>query len=128
MFTNAQVAFPLHSGGVRYRLYYGDPSITEGRGTSTLPFPGPKKLIFADGAVSGLPGVVDFEDWEAQSLARDVVFLWPNGEQMSASAEGYIDDYHLLTPSGSQDLQVMYVTITDGAIAPISAVAILQNP
>lgn len=129
LFTSAQAAFPFHSGGVRYRLYYGDPSITEGRATSgNLPFLGPKKLIYADGTVSGATDVVDFEDWEPQSSARDVVFLWPNGEQMDARAEGYIDDYHFLTPTGSLDLQVMYVTITDGAIAPISVTAILRNP
>lgn len=128
LFTSAQAAFPFHSGGVRYRLYYGDPSITDGKGTSNLPFLGPKKLIYADGRATGAAGVVDFEDWEAQTSARDVVFLWPNGDQLDARAEGYIDDYHFLTPTGSNDLQVMYITITDGAIAPISVTAILQNP
>jgi Fibronectin type III domain len=129
LFTSAQAAFPFHSGGGKYRLYYGDPSLTDGKvTTSNLPFLGPKKLIYADASVSGDPNVVDFEDWESQSLPRDVVFLWPNGDQMDARAEGYIDDYHFLTPTGSQDLQVMYVTITDGAIAPIAVTAILRNP
>jgi hypothetical protein len=128
LFTSAQAAFPLHSGGVRYRLYYGDPSITDGKGTSNLPFLGPKKLIFADGTLSGARELVDFEDWEVQTSARDVVFLWPNGEQMDARAEGYIDDYHFLTPTGDPNLQVMYITITDGAIAPIAVTAILRNP
>jgi hypothetical protein len=128
LFTSAQAAFPLHSGGAKYRLYYGDPSITEGKGSTNLPFLGPKKLIYGDGSVSGDAAVVDFEDWEAQASARDVVFLWPNGDQLDARAEGYIDDYHFLTPTGSQDLQVMYITITDGAIAPISVTAILRNP
>ena len=128
LFTSAQAAFPFHSGGVRYRLYYGDPSITEGRGTANLPFLGPKKLIYADGRMTGAPDVVDFEDWEPQTSARDIVFLWPNGDQMNASAEGYIDDYHFLTPTGTSGLQVMYLTITDGAIAPTSATAVLTNP
>ena len=128
LFTSVQAAFPFHSGGARYRLYYGDPSITEGKGSTNLPFLGPKKLIYGDGSASGDPGIVDFEDWEAQTSARDVVFLWPNGDQMDARAEGYIDDYHFLAPTGSQDLQVMYITITDGAIAPISVTATLKNP
>lgn len=129
LFTSAQAAFPFHSGGARYRLYYGDPSITDGKATSgKLPFLGPKKLIHADGSVSGLAGVVDFEDWEAQTAARDIVFLWPNGDQMDARAEGYIDDYHFLTPTGDPNLQVMYVTITDGAISPIAVAAVLLNP
>jgi len=129
LFTSAQAAFPFHSGGVRYRLYYGDPSISDGRAsTGNLPFLGPKKLIYADGRVSGSPAVVDFEDWEPQTSARDVVFLWPNGDQMDARAEGYIDDYHFLTPTGDASLQVMYITITDGAIAPIAVAAVLVNP
>lgn len=128
LFTSAQAAFPLHSGGAKYRLYYGDPSITDGKTSSQLPFLGPKKLIYADGAVNGDASIVDFEDWEAQTSARDVVFLWPNGDQLDARAEGYIDDYHFLTPTGSQDLQVMYITITDGAVTPFAASAILLNP
>ena len=128
LFTSAQAAFPFHSGGARYRLYYGDPSITAGKGTSNLPFLGPKKLIYADGRATGAPDLVDFEDWEAQTSARDVIFLWPNGDQLDARAEGYIDDYHFLTPTGVLDLQVMYITITDGAIPPISVTAVLRNP
>jgi hypothetical protein len=129
LFTSAQAAFPFHSGGAKYRLYYGDPSVTDGRVSGgTLPFLGPKKLIYADGSVSGTAETVDFEDWEAQTSARDVVFLWPNGEQLDARAEGYIDDYHFLTPTGSLDLQVMYITITDGAVVPFAVNAILVNP
>lgn len=129
LFTSAQAAFPFHSGGGKYRLYFGDPALTDGKvTTSGLPFLGPKKLIYADASLTGDPNIVDFEDWESQTLPRDVVFLWPNGEQMDARAEGYIDDYHFLTPTGTQDLQVMYVTITDGAIVPIATTAILQNP
>lgn len=128
LFTSAQAAFPFHSGGVKYRLYYGDPSLTDGRTSANLPFLGPKKLIYADGTVTGNAGVVDFEDWEAQASARDVVFLWPNGDELDARAEGYIDDYHFLAPTGSLDLQVMYITITDGAVVPFSVTAMLKNP
>ena len=128
LFTSAQAAFPFHAGGANYRLYYGDPSITDGKTGSQLPFLGPKKLIYADGGATGDAAVVDFEDWEAQTAARDVVFLWPNGDQLDARAEGYIDDYHFLTPTGSQDLQVMYITITDGAVSPFASTAILLNP
>jgi hypothetical protein len=128
LFTSAQAAFPFHSGGAKYRLYYGDPSIAEGRLSSNLPFLGPKKLIYADGGATGAAGVVDFEDWEPQTSARDVVFLWPDGDQLDARAEGHIDDYHFLAPTGSQDLQVMYLTITDGAVIPFASTAILLNP
>ena len=56
------------------------------------------------------------------------MFLWPTGEPLDARAEGYIDDYHFLTSTGSLALQVMYLTITDGAIAPFAATAVLRNP
>lgn len=128
LFTSAQAAFPMHAGGVRYKLYYGDPSIMTGRQNTQLPFVGPKKLIYADGRMTGSPATVEFEDWEAQTSAREVVFLWPNGDVLDAGAEGYIDDYHFLAPTGTNDLQVMYVTITDGAIVPFAAAAVLLNP
>lgn len=129
LFKSAQAAFPMHLGGARYKLYYGDPSVTTGKSTSSsLPFLGPKKLIYADGTRSGQAAVVDFEDWEAQSAARDVAFLWPNGDLMDATAEGYIDDFHFLAPTGSLDLQVMYLAITNGTEVPFGGAAVLLNP
>lgn len=129
LFTSAQAAFPMHVGGARYKLYYGDPSATTGKiSASSMPFLGPKKLIYADGALTGAAQNVDFEDWEAQTQARDVVFLWPNGDLMDATAEGYIDDYHFLAPTGSLDLQVMYLAITNGSEIPFAAAARLLNP
>jgi len=128
LFTSAQAMFPMHTGGARYKAYYGDPSITVGRLPGNLPFLGPKKLIYADGAVSELPDRVDFEDWEPQTRARDVIFLWPNGDQLNDTAEGYIDDYHFLAPTGSMDLQVMYLAITNGTEVPFASAAVLLNP
>ncbi len=79
MFAQAQAPFPMHSGGARYRLYYGNTADQAGKANSNLPFLGPKVLIYGDGSVSGAPDTVEFEDWEAQAAARDVVFLWPDG-------------------------------------------------
>jgi hypothetical protein len=128
LFTNVQAAFPMHIGGVRYKLYYGDTSDLTGKLPSQLPFLGPKRLIYADGAKSSLTDRVDFEDWESQSAARDVAFLWPNGDLLDATAEGYIDDYHFMAPTGSLELQVMYLAITNGTAIPFGAAAILLNP
>jgi hypothetical protein len=129
LFTSAQAAFPMHVGGGRYKMYYGDPSIQSGRVSgSQLPFLGPKKLIYADGQLTGSANVVDFEDWEPQNVARDVAFLWPSGEMLDDRAEGYIDDYHFLAPTGGLDLQVMYLAITDGTLVPVTAGAVLRNP
>jgi len=129
MFTGAQAALPMHVGGARYKMYYGDPSVTAGKlSGSQLPFVGPKRLIYADGASSGAAATVEFEDWEPVASARSVHFLWPSGELMDDRAEGYIDDFHFLAPTGSLDLQVLYLTITDGVVIPFAAAAVLLNP
>lgn len=128
LFASAQAMFPMHVGGARYKMYFGDPSVTTGRVSgSMLPFLGPKKLIYADGGSTGSASV-DFEDWESTAAARNVIFLWPNGDQLNDGAEGYIDDFHFLAPTGSLDLQVMYMAITEGAQPPIGAAAVLLNP
>lgn len=129
LFPSMQAAHPLHLGGVRYKLYYGDPSDRTGRlAGSNLPFLGPKKLLYADGALTGDATRVDFEDWDALASARPLTFLWPDGSQLDAAAEGYIDDFSVLAPAGSPDLQVLYLAITDGTVAPFTAVAVLLNP
>lgn len=128
LFRSVQACLPMHLGEARYKMYCGDPSQTAGRVSgSSMPFLGPKRLIYADGASSGAARV-DFEDWEAQSAARDVVFLWPSGEVLNDAAEGYIDDYHFLAPTGSLDLQVMYLAITNGTEIPFGSAALLLNP
>ena len=129
MFVGAQAALPMHVGGARYKMYYGDPSVTAGKvNGSSLPFVGPKRLIYADGASSGPATTVEFEDWEAVASAREVHFLWPNGDLLDDRAEGYIDDFHFLAPTGSLDTQVLYLTITDGVVIPFAAAAVLLNP
>lgn len=132
LFQSVQAGFPMHVGGARYKMYFGDPSITTGRVPTVgsgpgLPFLGPKKLIYADGG-STQTASVEFEDWETTAAGRNVVFLWPNGDPLNDTAEGYIDDFHFLAPTGTLDLQVMYMAITDGSIAPIGAAAVLLNP
>lgn len=128
-FKSAQAALPMHIGDVRYKMYFGDPSVTTGKTAgASLPFVGPKKLIYADGRSSGSTSVVDYEDWEGVGNGRNVVFLWPNGDQLSDAAEGYIDDFHFLTPTASLDIQVLYLSITDGSVVPFAATAVLLNP
>ena len=78
--------------------------------------------------VGGWPDDVDFEDWEIRARARDMVFVWPNGESLDATAEGHIDDYHFLSPTGSPDLQVMYLTITNGTEILFAAAAMRPSP
>ncbi len=129
MFVGAQAALPMHIGAARYKMYYGDPSVGTGKlANSPLPFVGPKRLIYADGGSSGPAATVEFEDWEPVASARNVHFLWPSGDLLDDRAEGYIDDFHFLAPTGSLDLQVLYLTITDGVVIPFAATAVLLNP
>lgn len=129
LLRSVQAAHPLHLGGARYKMYYGDPSDQTGRLTgSNLPFLGPKKLIYADGARTGAPSRIDFEDWEATTSGRRIVFLWPDGSTLNATANGYIDDFSVVMPTGSADVQVLYVAITDGQVVPFAAAAVLVNP
>ncbi|MBC7620149.1 MAG: fibronectin type III domain-containing protein [Candidatus Saccharibacteria bacterium] len=129
LFKSVQAGVPMHLGDARYKMYYGDPGITTGKNNANnLPFLGPKKLIYADGKSSAAAATVEFEDWENVSLARNVNFLWPNGDLFNATAEGYIDDFQFLAPTGNLDLQVLYLTLTDGTVVPFAATAILLNP
>ncbi len=129
LFTNIQAGHPQHLGGVRYKLYYGDTSdLSAAIPGSMLPFLGPKRVLYADGERSANPAHVDFEDWETTSQGRNLTFLWPNGGELNATAEGYIDDFSIVLPTEDLALQVLYIAITDGQIAPITAAAILLNP
>ncbi len=126
---NVQAGHPMHLGGTRWKFYYGDTSDLSGAlPGSTLPYLGPKRVLYANGALTGDPTRVDFADWENVAVGRRVRFLWPNGEPLSDSAEGYIDDFSVIAPTGTLDLQVLYVAITDGRIAPLMAAAVLVNP
>lgn len=129
LFVSVQAADPLHLGGVRYKIYYGDPSITTGKNPgSMLPFLGPKKLMYGDGARSGAANTVDFEDWDGTAKARDLQFVWPDETALDAAAEGYIDDFVVITPTADLAFQVLYIATTDGTTPPFTAAAILRNP
>lgn len=130
MFRHMQAAHPLHLGGGRYQLIYGDTSDLSGAlPGSNLPFLGRKRVLYADARRSGDPARVDFADWEPSALGRRVAFHWPDGTLLDATAEGYIDDFSVIAPAGDPaHVRVLYVAITDGRAAPVTASAILLNP
>ena len=129
LFASVQAPAPLHLGGARYKLYFGDPSIQTGRNPSSpLPFLGPKKILYADGVRTGDPDLVEYEDWDTTAQARGVVYLWPSGAPLDDKAEGYIDDFSVISPTASLDFQVIYVAITDSVVPPFAAIAVLVNP
>jgi hypothetical protein len=89
-------------------------------------------VIYADGSASGDSAVVEFEDWENTEDARDLDFVWPNGVALDSHEEGYLDDFQFVTPTGSLDFQVAYLTIAEPELGssgnPKDAIALLINP
>jgi len=129
LFTSMQAAAPLHLGAGRYKILFGDPSITTGRiPGAPAPFLGPKRLLYADAAATGDPANLEFEDFEPRASARGTTFLWPSGVVLNDAAEGYIDDFVLVSPTGDPDFQVLYVAITEGFAPPFAGLAVLVNP
>jgi len=129
LFEDIQAPSPLHLGDANYKLYFGTPSDQEGKlSSSKLPFLGPKKVLYGSGAAGAGSEVVAFDDWEKRAEARDITFLWPSGEVLNGTEEGYIDDFTIVTPTSNLDFQVLYIAITDGNDVPFASMAILANP
>jgi hypothetical protein len=129
LFENIQAPMPVHVGGGRYKMYFGNP--TEMSGVvpgSRLPWLGPKRVAYADAAATGDPNVVEFEDWEPLASARDVRFVWPSGRELTLTESGYLDDFVMLMPRGDPGQQVMYTAMTDGRVPPFATMAVLLNP
>ena len=92
-----------HLGASRYKLYFENRSFTDtGK---------PLHLIYADGTGTGDPSVVDFEDWEPESMAREVHFLWPDGSVVPREQEPPCGDHVVFCPDGTLDMQYMYINI-----------------
>ncbi len=101
--TNGHGPVGVHLGASRYKLYYED--TTAGRDEKPL------RLIYADGSQTGEGAFIEFEDWEPDVYARDVHFLWPNGDPVNAAAESGLGDHFIFLPSGNPDEQIMYMNL-----------------
>jgi hypothetical protein len=53
--------------------------------------------------------------------------VWPDGQVFDVTAEGYIDDFVVLTPTFDVEHQIQSVVLTDGSRIPFTFVAILRN-
>lgn len=100
-FSHGPVLVPL--GGLAYKLYYED--ATNGQSGKPL------RLLYGDGAISGDTAAVDFEDWESNTLARQVNFLWPDGSLVDAQDESGLGDHMILTPTGKLEKQIMFINL-----------------
>ncbi len=129
LFRDVQSPSPVHLGAARYKTYYGTPSDETGKPPgSNLPFLGPKRVLYADGALTGDPAVVDYGDFEPVDAARPVSFVWPSGAPLDAATEGYLDDFVFMMPTGDPSFQIMYGAATDGSTIPTPLMAVLINP
>ena len=127
LFQGVQAMAPLDLGDGTFKIQFGNPDESDGKLGSNLPFLGPKRIIYGHPARSGDPDVMEFEDWDAVEDARDLIFLWPDGTVFDVTAEGYIDDFVLLTPTFDVEHQIQFVVLTDGSKIPFTSVAILKN-
>lgn len=128
LFDGVQAMAPLHLGGGRFKMQFGNPLEREGAiEGGNLPFLGPKRVIYGEADRTGDPDVLEYEDWDAVGDARDTTWLWPDGTALDASAEGYIDDFVVLHPTLEADFEAQYVVITDGDRLPFTGVAVLMN-
>ncbi|MEE2908030.1 MAG: hypothetical protein VX527_09390 [Planctomycetota bacterium] len=92
-----------HLGAQQYKLYFENRAFTDtGK---------PLHLIYADGADTGDPNVVEFEDWEPESMAREVHFLWPDGSLVPQEYEPHFGDHVVFCPDGTLDVQYMYINV-----------------
>ncbi len=114
----AQGPVVVHLGGAGYKLYYFDES--PGQDVRVL------RLLYADGTLTGDPGLVDFNDWEASANARATQFLWPNGEVMDARAAADVNDQVIMIPTNDFSYQIMYLNLGDPSTG--LGIAVLINP
>lgn len=130
MLRGIQAAFPVHLGGARYKLYFNhhaEPKPAHNPQTDTKPI----RVLYADGAISGDPALVEFEDWESVDESRNVNYLWPDGTLLSIAEESKLDDYAIIWPTNDPALQVMYTNLSasgPNAAMPFIGSAVLVNP
>ncbi|MBI4369927.1 MAG: fibronectin type III domain-containing protein [Elusimicrobia bacterium] len=128
-FEAMQAAMPVHIGGAKYKMYFSYNASAAVISSSSKPV----KMIYADGAVTGLAGRIDFEDWESEWDARGVHYLWANGVELTDAEEGQLDDFVIFAPDPDADPKalLMYTNIrattTDDSM-PFLAMATLINP
>lgn len=96
----------VHLGEARYKLYYeqiiGKFNVEPGK---------PLRVIYGNGEVTGSELTLEFDDWELETQARDVTFLWPDGQQLTANEESGLGDHYIFVPNGELEEQRMYMNL-----------------
>ena len=87
----------LHLGEDKYKLYYEEYTVAGERSQKPL------RMFYTSGN--------NFEDFENYKEARDVHFLWPNGEELSIYEESGLGDHFIYLPTLDLDLQYMVLNL-----------------
>lgn len=105
LFHEAHGPVVTHLGETRYKLYAETkPELYEEGDIK------PFRVIYADGSLFESEEV-DFEDFEKESLAREVNFVWPNGKVVSGGSETGFADHFIFLPDSNLENQIMFMNI-----------------
>jgi hypothetical protein len=128
-----QAPAPVHVGNTtppaRYKLYFSRHARPGGR-TDPRVATKPVQLLYSDPERTGDQLTTEFEDWEPIESARDVLFLWPDGTQLSEDEESRLDDFVVFAPGPDPARLIMYsdMSFTGLNAVPFLGTAVLINP
>lgn len=135
LFTHGHGPVLGHLGEERYKLYAETYELEEGESYQITEVTKPFKLIYADSSLSGSTDSVDFEDFENEEVAREVNFIWANGDLVSPGYESGFGDHFIFYPDYHLENQIMFLNLngfdnTDEGYrgSPGIGVAYLVNP
>ena len=129
LLAGAQAPAVVHLGGGRYKLYFNLHPSPSGP-TDPQSALKPMRMLYADPAATGYPGLVDFEDWEPMESAREIHYLWASGEMLTETEESRLDDYVIFAPTSDPRQLIMYSNMSASGAGgiPFIGSAVLVNP
>ncbi|HVR39241.1 MAG TPA: fibronectin type III domain-containing protein [Thermoanaerobaculia bacterium] len=127
LIPDLQAPMPVHIGGARYKLYFNQNINNSGNAGVFKPL----RMLYADGAATGNPSTVEFEDWETIDRARTVHVRWPSGIELTGVETSQFDDFQVWMPTRDPSLQIIYSNMAcpnNGCGPPFLGMATLLNP
>lgn len=130
--AGVQAPAPVHiagAGPARYKLYFSRHVRPGGPGDPRIAIK-PLQVLYADPALTGDAARTDFEDWEPVETAREVHFLWPDGQELTEDEISRLDDFVVFAPGPDPSRLVMYsdMSFTGLNAVPFIGAAVLLNP
>ena len=133
LFTHGHGPIVVHMGQNQYKLYAETYELEPGESYSITEVTKPLQLIYADGSLTDSSNV-EISDFEDESLAREVNFLWANGQPVSPAYESGFGDHMIFLPTSNLNHQIMFLNLNgfDNTDVPNGSpgigVAVLLNP